>query len=66
MREPTRLEELTYDFILIMINPGVVWPLLDTNTSPKEMALNRFTFAKLVSTPSPLEVALRMRMLNLG
>lgn len=37
--------------MLILMNPGMVRPLLDTTTSETEKALSRFNFAKTVSLP---------------
>lgn len=52
--------------MLILLNPGMVWPLLDTTTSDTEKALSRFNFAKTVSLPLALGVFLRMFLLSLG
>lgn len=52
--------------MLILMNPGMVRPLLDTTTSETEKALSRFNFAKTVSCPVVLiTMLLRIYLMNL-
>lgn len=54
-----------WQYVLILLNPGMIRPLLDTTTSDTEKALSRFNFAKTVSLPLVLSVVSRLYLLNL-
>lgn len=64
MTDPT-INPNNSHYILILMNPGIVWPLLDTTTSDTEKALSRFNFAKTVSALIALGLVSRMCLLTL-